>query len=503
MRRRHLCCLLFLLVLVASCGSKNESGNVPELSQGQIIIGGLDWVEIGDLSESNQIKEWSQAVADIDLPVMGARCTGFLISEDVLMTNEHCIPAASYARGVSVTFDHIKGTTESQRERFDCSEFIGNDSTLDYALLRCSGSPGSVYGYVSLDSQSFSRGKAITVIQQNCDYYNDRSCDWSKKYSKGKITQSSDEYTHNADTLGGSSGSPVFDSSTGRVIAIHHAGLGNDGQGRGVENYAVPMAKIVPHIVSRFPSLFDQVGGDGDSDRDQATDKDPKGAGDSAASAYDLKSKTQSFSERIGVSGDFDFYKLVLKSGESAKVSVKFSHSKGDLDIKVLGTGNTVVAKSEGTTGIEQVELSSAGTYYVVVYGYKDATGDYEFSLIKSAASSQATEFVDSSNDSAGQAKFYARPSSGANLAIESSSDADYFGFELAAGESFVVQMKLKHSDGDLDLYVLDEDQKVVAKSETTTNVESVNFKATKSGKYFVLVKGYRGATGSYELSAQ
>lgn len=499
MRRRHLCCLLFLLVLVASCGSKKEAGGVPQLSQGQIIIGSLDWAEIGDLAESSSLKGWSLPVADVDLPVMGSRCTGFLISDDVLMTNQHCIPSASYARGVSVTFDHIKGVASSARERFDCSEFIGNDETLDFALLRCSGSPGAVYGHVNLDGASFASGKQITVIQQNCDYYSDRSCDWSKKYSRGQITAVSDEYTHNADTLGGSSGSPVFDSASGRVIAIHHAGLGNDGAGRGIENYAVPMSKIVPFIQSRFPSVLASDGGD-DSDQDTP---DEDGVGDTTATAKVISVLRATFQEAIDKAGDKDYFKVKLAAGESASVQVNFSHAKGDLDLKVYDSSGKVVVKSEGTTNTERVEFSGAGTFYVLVLGYRDATGNYELLFDKSSSASASSKIVDGSNDSADKASFFAAPASGSDLTIDSATDVDYFGFELQSGDDFVAEMKLEHSKGDLDLYLLDSDLKIMAKSESTTDVETVRFKVSASGKYFVVVKGYKGAKGSYQLSAK
>ncbi len=499
MRRRHLCLTLFLLVLVISCGSRKEAGGVPQLSQGQIIVGSLDWVEIGDLAESSNIREWSLPVADIDLPDMGSRCSGFLIGEDILMTNQHCIPSASYARGVSVTFDHIKGVSSAAMERFDCSEFIGNDETLDFALLRCSGSPGLVYGFVDLDSASFQAGKQITVIQQNCDYYSNRSCDWSKKYSKGEITAVGSEYTHNADTLGGSSGSPVFDSSSGRVIAIHHAGLGNNGAGRGIENYAVPMSKIVPLIQSRFPSVLTSVGGD-DSDQDPP---DEDGVGDTTATAKVISVLRATYHEAIDKNGDKDYFKVKLSAGESASVQVNFSHAKGDLDLKVYNSSGKVIAKSEGTTNTERVEFSGAGTFYVLVLGYKDATGSYELLFDKSSSASASDKIVDGQNDSADKASFFALPASGTDLSIDSATDVDYFGFELQSGDDFMAQVKLDHSRGDLDLYLLDSDLKIVGKSESTTNVESVSFKVQSSGKYFVVVKGYKGATGSYQLSAK
>lgn len=488
MRRRQLCCLLFLLFLAFSCGKREEDGSRQGPDAGQIIVGTLDWKEIGDLSQSSQLRDWSSAVADVDLPVMGSRCTGFLISEDILMTNQHCIPSASYARGVTVTFDHVKGNSKESWEKFDCSEFVGNDATLDYALLKCRGLPGSVYGFVDLDESAYTQGKKITIIQQNCDYYSNSNCDWTKKYSHGEITKVDSEYAHNADTLGGSSGSPVFDSVSGKVLAIHHAGLGNDGRGRGIENYAVPMSKIVAQIKRRFPHVLGDVG---------STDPvDQTDVGNDEASAMVL-SKSTSVEERIDA-GDVDFFKITLKSGESASVTLKFLNSQGDLDLKLLDASSKVVAKSESTSDQEKVKLEAAGTYYVVVYGYRDAANDYSLVFEKSAETSGTSKLIDDASQ-----RVFGLPAAADDLEIDSSSDTDQFGFDLKAGETLHALMKLDHQKGDLDLYLVDSGGKVVAKSESTSNQESVTYKVTKADRYFLRVAGYRGATGGYSLSAQ
>lgn len=249
---------LSIVIIVSSCGQQNQNGD--EVLGSSIIVGDLDWKEVTSLSSTHPIRVNSKAVADIDLPVMGSRCTGFMITEDILMTNQHCIPSSSYARGVTARFNHELNVQKSDIEEFDCSTFIGNNEELDFALLKCSGSPGRKYGVVSLSADAERVGASVYVIQQNCDYYSKSDCDWTKKYSLGSITKVADEYSHNADTLGGSSGSPVFSNSSNKVVALHHAGYGNNGMGRGYENYAVPMSKILPVLKTRF-GLFSGTGG--------------------------------------------------------------------------------------------------------------------------------------------------------------------------------------------------------------------------------------------------
>ena len=97
-------------------------------------------------------------------------------------------------------------------------------------------------------------GESLYVVQQNCDYYSDRNCYFTKKVSFGELKKvEGNSYTHNADTLGGSSGSPIFSKSSNKVMSLFTTqALGNNGRGRGLENYGVSMAKIVSHKV-KFP----------------------------------------------------------------------------------------------------------------------------------------------------------------------------------------------------------------------------------------------------------
>lgn len=366
--------LLFLVIslLLSACGRQASIGD--DTVSSSIIVGDLDWKEVTSLSASSPIRQNSGAIADLDLPAMGSRCTGFMITEDILMTNQHCIPAASYARGVTAQFKHEAGVKKADMESFDCSTFIGNHSELDFALLKCQGSPGAKYGFVQLSDKVATKNLPIYVIQQNCDYYSVADCDWTKKYSVGSLLKIEAEYTHNADTLGGSSGSPVFSGSDNQVIGLHHAGYGNNGMGRGYENYAVPMYKIVPVLKSQF-GLFASTGGSSGGSRKFLD------GGKSQASALSLNAG--SFDAEIEDSSA-DYFKVSLTKTTAVKVSIKFSHASGDLDLVVTNSQSQKIKVSEGTTDSESVSLTlSKGTYYIKVYGYAGATGKYAIDLVK------------------------------------------------------------------------------------------------------------------------
>ena len=64
----------------------------------------------------------------------------------------------------------------------------------------------------------------------------------------------------------------------------------------------------------------------------------------------------------------------------------------------------------------------------------------------------------------------------------------------LAEGQALAVDVSFAHAAGDIDLAVLDASGNVVAKSDTTTDVESVRHTAATAGAYSVRVYGYQGA---------
>lgn len=79
--------------------------------------------------------------------------------------------------------------------------------------------------------------------------------------------------------------------------------------------------------------------------------------------------------------GDIDFYKVVVPSGGSLRATINFTHSAGDLDMELLNSSGGRITVSQSTENTESVTASSAGTYYLRVYGYSGATGDYSLTI--------------------------------------------------------------------------------------------------------------------------
>jgi hypothetical protein len=233
------------------------------------VIGGVDWRDTTRLGTNNPARQASRAVGLLRLPTNGFRCTAFLVAPDVVMTNHHCASGPEEARDAAVTFDHEAGTSVEEREWFRCATFLGADDALDFALLRCESvdghRPGERHGVVQLTDQVPDPGAPLYMIHQNCDYFSEPDCDYTKKYSPGiELALDGSRLLHTCDGLGGSSGAPVFDHASHRVVALHRGGYGDPETGRGEHNQATLARDVLAAIESDFPGVLgDGRGADG------------------------------------------------------------------------------------------------------------------------------------------------------------------------------------------------------------------------------------------------
>jgi hypothetical protein len=248
---------LLLVGGLTACGGAEFAPDVPDVepnealasTESTVIVGTVNWTSA--TSTSGTIRTRSKAVGYLSIPSAGSRCTAWLVSNDVVITNNHCISSASQATGAKVSFNYEDGVASTSRVWYDCSTFIKTWSTEDMTALRCKAVngllPGQVYGFLSVSTTDAATNASIYVIHQNCDYYTSSSCSPTKKYSPGVILNgnySTTDASYDADTLGGSSGSPVLSSSSHTVVALHHYGFGGNSMGRGTHNSGVKASRV-------------------------------------------------------------------------------------------------------------------------------------------------------------------------------------------------------------------------------------------------------------------
>ncbi len=212
----------------------------------------------------------------INYPGMPYAGTGWMVSEDILVTNRHVAQVFAQRDQKKYVFKTLnRGRLESkvdfleEADRSSSLEFPVTEvlwiseegAEIDVAFLRIGRVSGqqlppmiqladstlkvdelvAAIGYPAKDSRARDQDLASRIFR---DVYN------KKRLAPGQITSISDRVIeHDCSTLGGNSGSALIDLATGRAVALHYAGEWLKA------NYAVP-ASIIKDRLARVTGGF-------------------------------------------------------------------------------------------------------------------------------------------------------------------------------------------------------------------------------------------------------
>lgn len=148
--------------------------------------------------------------------------TGFLITLDLLLTNQHVLPQVELASGAVFRFNYQenwRGEAQPVQEyRAKPDGIFHASERLDYAVVELEGRPGQTWGWLPLRPREVRRDDRVNIIQHPGGRPKQISLQNNfVEYVGGGVVQ------YVTSTLAGSSGSPVFDDRW-EVVALHHAG---------------------------------------------------------------------------------------------------------------------------------------------------------------------------------------------------------------------------------------------------------------------------------------
>jgi len=215
------------LQLLADSGSPERARKALER-----LIGGNDLVSINYLSIGVSV---ARAVCRIQLhdstgDLVGYG-SGFLIGPGVLMTNHHVFGQASEAKLSIADFDYELDISGHERDTvhfgFDPEALFYTNEALDFSIvaLKPQSQDGQRelkdWGWLTLNGLpgKSDPGEYLTIIQHPGGERK-QVCVRENKFLKYE----GDAMWYMTDTLGGSSGSPVFNRSW-QVVALHHSGV--------------------------------------------------------------------------------------------------------------------------------------------------------------------------------------------------------------------------------------------------------------------------------------
>jgi len=191
-----------------------------------------------------------------------------------------------------------------------------------------------------------------------------------------------------------------------------------------------------------------------------------------------------------GICSDEDWYSVT----GSKTVTITFQNSVGDLDAALLDTSGKVVALSDSVSDVETLQVPS-GTYFVRVYSFQGSGVPYTIS--PGAGTSTGTDDSYEQNDTKSTS---ATVASGTYPALQCL-DEDWYKIAVQPG-TFKVSIQFTHASGDLDMYLYNP-TKLVGRSTSTTNSETITYSVTKATTLYIRVFGYQGAKNSYSMTVQ
>ncbi|MGH1364667.1 MAG: trypsin-like peptidase domain-containing protein [Calditrichia bacterium] len=158
-----------------------------------------------------------------------SRGTGFLINDNLLVTNNHVIGSEEEAGGAKVEFNFQK-TVDGKNAPVSTYSLLPNKEFItsprekqggdDWTIVKIDGNPNSKWGEIPVIKikNSVSVGSRATIIQHPGGGQKHIAF-----YHNIVVASSLQRIHYLTDTLEGSSGSPVFDNDW-RLIAVHNRG---------------------------------------------------------------------------------------------------------------------------------------------------------------------------------------------------------------------------------------------------------------------------------------
>lgn len=150
-------------------------------------------------------------------------CSAFIVTPDLLLTNQHCIATESERGSALVDFDY--DTEAPPGLTLNLSELVATDFDLDYSLVRLSQRVSRQP--LQLSTVRPPEDRDLLIIEHPSGEPKQVSildCEVCGATVSGRGGGPTD-FGHSCDTKGGSSGSPVLDFDNRTVVGLHHLGI--------------------------------------------------------------------------------------------------------------------------------------------------------------------------------------------------------------------------------------------------------------------------------------
>ncbi|MBY3476087.1 trypsin-like peptidase domain-containing protein [Rhizobium laguerreae] len=222
----------------------------------EAIQGSDDMEMVADLGENDFLRRLSAPVGRLAIKNDDRviYCTASLIASDRILTNHHCIDKVSASSAASLQLNYLTAGSKVGVENYRVNMApIETSATLDYAILSVEGNPGQKWGTVKFSSVDPGPSQSLFIFHHPGGF--------AKHLSRGRCSSGNpaivgNDLRHVCDTLGGSSGAPIFDNDTRLVVGLHNRALnlGNANSGIRISALATKSSFIAGLMSSQTPA---------------------------------------------------------------------------------------------------------------------------------------------------------------------------------------------------------------------------------------------------------
>jgi hypothetical protein len=199
---------------------------------------------------------------------------------------------------------------------------------------------------------------------------------------------------------------------------------------------------------------------------------------------------------------DMDYTHYYIEKDVIINVSIYFQNILGDIDIQLLNAGGTVLAQSTSVNDMESIMWQAPADMevYLRVFLYSGDCNSY-YLFVDYDFSQACLDDPYEDNDQPESASWLDVPSVTGGL-VSKYGDQDFYIVTAAPGIKLDIQCLFSHSQGDIDLYFLDDYMNLLGSSTSVDNDEQIVWTSDRSGAVFGLVQmNTPGGCNIYTLS--
>lgn len=222
-------CLVIVIGVLACAGAYSDE--TPDEPKGPPKVKEFTTVDNPDFRAAMTSKShpWS-AIGKLINDKTGSWCTGSLVGPDLVLTNRHCIPE----NPMDLTFyPNFQNGRSSYKSKVSWARKGDDEEAEDWAIIRLNSPLGDQLGWFDVVDEE------VSTLTKPTWWRKYILAGYSGDYQRGrtagvdvgcKIMEETDDgnFTHDCDTFGGASGSPIFAFFKGKakIVGIHYASGG-------------------------------------------------------------------------------------------------------------------------------------------------------------------------------------------------------------------------------------------------------------------------------------